>query len=772
MARGGGHDMSQPARWLWGLIPLALLWAAGNLTRDAAIERDIRERAVRAVAAAGGAAPGARPVVAWADGRDVTVSGEVLSADGAGKAMAQLRGEFGIRRALGGLSQVVAQKPYSWFAARAPGAVTLGGFTPDLATAAANAAMAGAGLPGLRIDDRQTVAFGAPDGYAAMTAAMLAQLPKLASGRVALDDGRFCIEGTAESVDAFLALQSAMRELARPGFQGVNCDLDPPTVAPYRWSAEREEAGAVLLRGSFPREAEHAHLLATIRRIFPAGTAIRDEMTPGLGAPSAFNEKVTRAAADLARLSHGKVELRDDVYTLSGKGPDSYDACQALRLQIAQGDGPDSVAQVAIECPPRPMSVEVPLPDVPGLILHDVLPAPSAGPAPGSVPPPAADRVAADRAAPLDWRAKREATGIVIDGAVPDEAIRAAIVASARRLFGQATVEDRMKVGPVLPSGLDLPAAAAFALEALSRLASGSVAIRGQDFAIAGEAANSAGMAALRTWLAKGGPAGLALPGSVADNVTARIYGLSLSIDRGGLQVSGDMPDEAARAALVARLADTPFKDRLDDRTQLSPGAPDGFREAMEAVVADLLRLDLGSASIQEDRVVIRGLTCRELVKREIETHAESGLPRGFKGDAVIALRETGCTLAPPASCQNELDGLTRRDAIPFGQGTTALGSDSATERLIAEAATILGKCAGSAVTIEGHANTDGDRRGFDNIELSLRRALKVREALEQRGIEPGRLTVKAYGSTRPLVRYDAPEARATNRRVQFTVTK
>jgi outer membrane protein OmpA-like peptidoglycan-associated protein len=73
---------------------------------------------------------------------------------------------------------------------------------------------------------------------------------------------------------------------------------------------------------------------------------------------------------------------------------------------------------------------------------------------------------------------------------------------------------------------------------------------------------------------------------------------------------------------------------------------------------------------------------------------------------------------------------------------------------------------------IEGHANRDGERRGFDNMDLSLRRALRVRDELARRGIDPGQLAVKGYGSTRPLVPHEAPEARAMNRRVQFTVAK
>lgn len=783
--------MSQPARWLWGLIPLGLLWVAGNLALDAAIERDVGSRAEQAVAAAAGTTPGARPVVAQVNGRDVTIGGEVLSSDGANKAMARLHGEFGVRRTLGGLSQVVAQKPYSWFASRQPDGVTLGGFVPDLDTAAANAAVASAALPGLRIDDRQTVAFGAPEGFAAMAVAMLAELPKLASGRVTLDDGRFCIEGRAVTPDAFLALEAAMAQAQRPGFRAVRCDLEPPTETPYRWSIEHDPAAGLAMRGFYPDQATRGQILAAARQAFGAGAAnLRDEMKPAFGAPATFLAKATRAIGELARLRQGKSEIEGEKYALTGKGPETYEACQALRLQIAQLDGPDSVAQAAIECPPAPpppVPVVVPLPDVPGLILHDVLPASPKpeGSAPsspaGSATPqasgsaaPAGSPVSAPRAVapvPLEWSAVRSENGLRLNGKLPDEAARTGILAAARGLFGETAVDDRMAVEPALRSELDLRGAAAFALEALSKLKTGSVGIRDKAFTISGEIADAASLSALRELLARNAPAGLALA-SLPESVVVRPYGLSLSADRTGLRLSGYLPDQATQATLRALMADSPLKDRFEDATTLVPGAPAGFAEAARAVLIDLLRLDLGSASVVDDRVTLRGLTCRDLIKSEIETSAATGLPQGFKADAVVGLRQTGCVVDPPASCQNDLDGLTKRNTVLFGQGTSVVNLDATTDRVIGEAAAILKKCPGSPVVIEGHANRDGERRGFDNVDLSLRRALRVRDELARRGIDPGKLAVKGYGSTRPLVPHEAPEARAMNRRVQFTVAK
>ena len=114
---------------------------------------------------------------------------------------------------------------------------------------------------------------------------------------------------------------------------------------------------------------------------------------------------------------------------------------------------------------------------------------------------------------------------------------------------------------------------------------------------------------------------------------------------------------------------------------------------------------------------------------------------------------------------------ITIKNLLQLAHGSV-VELDATTERVIGEAAAILQKCPGSPVVIEGHANRDGERRGFDNMDLSLRRALRVRDELVRRGIEPGHLAVKGYSSARPLVPHEAPEARAMNRRVQFTVAK
>lgn len=780
--------MSQPSHWLWGLIPLSLLWGAGNLVLDRSIQADVARRAEAAVQAVAGSTPGARPAFAQVVGRDVTISGEVLSADGASKAMARLRSEFGVRRALGGLSQVIAQKPYSWFVSRQPDAVTVGGFVPDAATADATVSALRQALPGVRIDDRQSIAFGAPDGFAAMATGIVAALPSLQTGRISLDDRRVCVEGVATSASAFLGLHQAAGP-SMPGFTAVPCDLKPPVVEPYRWVLEKSAGGAVTLDGFYPDETMRQRILAEVRTNLSPAAEIADSMLPGAGAPPNFTEIVARAARDLARLGEGRATLLGDIYSLAGKGPDDHDACEALKIQIAQQDGPGSVARLSIACPPAPPPPVVvtipPLPELPGLILDDVQPpASAASPAPAAppLPEPAKAEAAAPPASPapapaptlaaplVPWTARLGPDGVILAGAIPDEATRAALLAAVERLFPGKPISDRMTVAAKAPAASLLPSAS-YALSALSALASGTVELREGRLTLSGAAGDARQWRSVQAALAAIPPAGLSLA-IEADAIAVRPYELTLQADRSGFRLAGVLPDEAARSALRALVADSPLADRFDDGSVIAPGAPAGFADAARVVAADLLRLDLGSATITDRHIDIKGLTCRELIAKEVETSASSGLPAGFTASVAISPRQTGCVLDPPASCQNDLDALTRQNPVLFGQGTDAVVLDPTTDRVIGEAADILKRCPGAKVTIEGHANRDGAWRGFDNQGLSQRRAERVREELARRGIDVAGLTVKGYGIDRPLLPHGTAHARDMNRRVQFTVAR
>lgn len=775
--------MARQAGWLWGLVPLSLVWAAANALNTEQVRRDIEARALAASAVAGFAS-GARGVSVRVSGRDVYLDGEAVTADGASKALAQLQSEFGVRRVLGGLTQVIAQKPYSWSATRQGNLVTLSGFVPDETTAMATLSAARALGPDLKVDDQQKVAFGAPAGFAELAGALMRDLGQLSAGKVGLDDTRYCVEGTAATPQGFQSLREAAA-VAPKGFTRVDCMLTPATVSPYRWSVEKSASGAVTITGFYPSDAMRREIAALLGRAFPSTGAVSDRMLLAAGEPPAFATRVTRAVADLARLRSGKAEIEGDAYRISGQGPASYEACEAVKLNIAQGDGPDSVALASIACPasPPPMPRNEPTP-APSTDVPPPAPVAPSAPAPTSqpstpvtptpaVPGPAATTEPAPPVAPrlLQWRAEKSESGIVLSGVAPDAAAKAAALEAARAALSGGELVDRTVIEAGSRGGPDYGEATRFALGLLGRMAQGSVSLAGSALSLTGAAADKAGWQALEDAL-KGRvlPAGLSLSGRTA--LALRSYGFSASIDKSGGYLSGYLPDAAAKDAIAALIEASPLRGRVNDETEILPAAPTGFGVAARGAVQDLLRLDLGSASVVDREVNVRGLTCRGLIRDEVQTNLASGLPDGFTGKAEVGMRQTGCVIDPPSTCQNELDALTQRYYVMFGQGTAVVTLDPITERAMTEAAAILKQCPTSRVTIEGHANLDGERSGFNNLDLSNRRALRVREELIRRGISPTQLEVKGFGTDRPLVAHVDPEARVKNRRVQFTVAK
>lgn len=75
-----------------------------------------------------------------------------------------------------------------------------------------------------------------------------------------------------------------------------------------------------------------------------------------------------------------------------------------------------------------------------------------------------------------------------------------------------------------------------------------------------------------------------------------------------------------------------------------------------------------------------------------------------------------------------------------------------------------------SAVRIAGHADDQGEARY--NLRLSARRAKRVFDYLVQQGIDPGLLSKRHYGESRPKMRGRSEAARAANRRAEIELVR
>ena len=71
-------------------------------------------------------------------------------------------------------------------------------------------------------------------------------------------------------------------------------------------------------------------------------------------------------------------------------------------------------------------------------------------------------------------------------------------------------------------------------------------------------------------------------------------------------------------------------------------------------------------------------------------------------------------------------------------------------------------------IRIEVHTDPVGTPE--EDLELTERRAQRIKEFLVKEGVEPERIETKGFGSTRPIASNDTPEGRARNRRVEIKI--
>ncbi len=113
---------------------------------------------------------------------------------------------------------------------------------------------------------------------------------------------------------------------------------------------------------------------------------------------------------------------------------------------------------------------------------------------------------------------------------------------------------------------------------------------------------------------------------------------------------------------------------------------------------------------------------------------------------------------------QENLDDLISGKVIEFEFNSDVLTRDG--RRLLAEIVPALRQFPDVPVEIAGHADSVGSAAA--NMDLSRRRAQAVVDFLVERGEDPDRFVVTAYGDTRPIASNATEEGRARNRRIEF----
>jgi OmpA-OmpF porin, OOP family len=304
-------------RWLWGVVPLIGVSVAAVHLERGAIEKDLTNRAKRALSVSG---------AHWADvnfsGRDVVLTGHATAENEPPEAEAVLRNLWGVRQVNNNAGLPPKVEPFLWYATRRGDRVRLYGHVPNRATRQIIIGMTNAALPGLEVTDRMRIARGVPpaDTWLAGLSFALKQLATLKKGEVRLEDLALTISGEAETAAEYRAVSGAIKGGLPKGITLANLQVAAPVVSPYTWSAQFA-GGQLVLSGHVADDSVKAELLAAAAAA-PAGTGVVDRLETARGAPADFAVAGAVLIRQLMKLQSGNAEMKDTSVTVGGVAAD------------------------------------------------------------------------------------------------------------------------------------------------------------------------------------------------------------------------------------------------------------------------------------------------------------------------------------------------------------------------------------------------------------------------------------------------------------------
>jgi OOP family OmpA-OmpF porin len=389
-----------PWRWIWGLIPIiALGWLAVMLERPR-IEADLASRAKQALSRAG---------YGWATvtfaGRDGLLTGKALDETDPGLALATTAQTWGVRTVDNTTSLIDKIDKFEWAALRRDNRIRLDGLVPSDRTRRDVVGIVKATFPGIEVDDRMSLARGAPalDVWLGGVNFALKQLAILKHGRVDLEKTVLSILGEARDVTGYRAVKAALATGLPQGIRLGNDGVRPPLIKPYIWTAERSPKH-LALSGRVPNDKVREDLLARAKHLLP-DVDIQDQMAPGDGAPDSFVAVAMLIVQELAKLDEGNGEIKDTTVTLTGLA-DSAETENTVRSSLKQTLPPSFRASEQIKL--RAQAVKTASPYVTALEINSGV--------------------------------------LVLSGSAPNERARQAIAASLQTWPGAATLRNSLDI--------------------------------------------------------------------------------------------------------------------------------------------------------------------------------------------------------------------------------------------------------------------------------------------------------------------------------------
>lgn len=533
-------------------------------------------------------------------------------------------------------------------------------------------------------------------------------------------------------------------------------------VQPYTWGAAHAD-DKVVLTGYVPTQTLHKGVLAAVKSQFPKAEIV-DKLEFARGSPPAgeWLDGVRFGLKQLAHLKRGNVELSGLDLSLSGEAGNAsvYKDVKAALTNL-----------------PKPLKLSV-------------------------------DKVTAPVIESYSWMAKLSGNSVALTGYVPSERLRETLLAHAKQAFGKTGVVDKMELGEGAPNGWEK--AAKISLDQLATLQEGTAELKGGQLTLSGTAADEATAEttkkAFKSQIPESYKAAEAIKGL---KTVVSPYGTNIVATSSSVDVTGHVPNETARAGLIAAIAQRLPGRKINDRLIIGAGEPAHYETCIISAVSGLGRLGAGKVSLLDKQVELTGVTeddalaqalpgevragakgycdtkvavllddskkrksAEENAKREAEAAAQA--KKEAERDAAEAQRLAALATADKAKkataaasvCEGDLRNARNAGSVQFERASDViLRASLPTLRRLAD---IAGKCENVLIEIEGHTDSEGIPER--NQPLSERRAQSVANFLVGQGISADRIKAIGYGDTKPIAPNDTAENRAKNRRIDFSV--
>ncbi|ORV93608.1 hypothetical protein AWC11_04845 [Mycobacterium interjectum] len=246
-----------------------------------------------------------------------------------------------------------------------------------------------------------------------------------------------------------------------------------------------------------------------------------------------------------------------------------------------------------------------------------------------------------------------------------------------------------------------------------------------------------------------------------------------LSITRNGnsFTLSGDFPDDSAKAALLRALNGAlPPGVNIVDQIRINPNI-----DALDFAKAgpffkDSASIPDFSLTVSGDTITFAGTAASQDQNNTVHLEAVRIWSNLNVVDKLVIKGQAPPPAAPAAAQCNDLQvAITAVTGGPIVFANDGFSLTPADEPVLTQVSDKIKACPTAHVTLNGYA----DNSGVDaiNIPLSTQRAQKVADFLVAHGVAAPQLVVRGLGSANPIAPNDTAEGRAKNRRVEIVVS-